>query len=123
MKEYIELVIREHTQYIVLGVSSNNFKNDDYIFNQLRSCHVTSSEGKHDICATTRCAAMSVYRSPFCPASLISDNLQTCSTGRQIPRQTESCQNIAFIKKRFNRTSSLLSPSPITTYIYFVKNF
>lgn len=43
------------TRVTVLGLSLNNFENDDYFFNQLRSCHVTCAEGsaisarRHDV--------------------------------------------------------------------------
>lgn len=121
MKEHVVLVIREHVQYTVSGLSSNNSENDDYFFNQLRSCHVTFSEDKHDICTTTRCATMSVYRSPFCLASLISDNQQ------RVRQDDRFCAGqSASIPSRWKFTSIerffLISSPPVTTTDYFVKN-
>lgn len=80
------------------------------------------SEDKHDICTTTRCATMSVYRSPFCLASLISDNQQ------RVRQDDRSCAGqSASIPSRLKFTSIerffLISSPPVTTTDYFVKNF
>lgn len=54
MKEYVSSSLFENTCYRP-RLSLNNFENDDYFFNQLRSCHVTFAEGgaisarRHDV--------------------------------------------------------------------------